>query len=470
MPKRLTIKFIKQEFEKRNYKLIDNVYKNSRTKLNYICPKGHKHSIKWDHFRAGHGCPYCANRPPITIDFVRKEFEKEGYTLISSEYVNSKQLLEYICSEGHKHSISWGNWKAGYRCYYCSTTIKKSIPFIENEFEKESYKLVTDKYKNHHQKLKCICPKGHIYEVSWSNWNQHGSRCPKCNMTGVSVQEKLLKKFIKSIGIDFIENDRLVIRPKELDIVIPDKKIAIEYCGLYWHSELVGKDRNYHLNKLKACEERGYRLITIFEDEFVAKKEILFSMLTNILECGNLLNSIYARKCELKEISNADAKKFCVNNHIQGYTVSSIRLGAFYENELVSVMTFSKPSLAKGHKNSKNGVFELSRFCCKINNRVIGVFSKFIKYFEKNYNYDEIFTYADRRWSIGNVYEKVGFAFIGDTKPNYWYFKNNMNRMHRFGFRKTENESKELSEWQIRKNEGLNRIWDCGNLKYNLNR
>jgi hypothetical protein len=170
----------------------------------------------------------------------------------------------------------------------------------------------------------------------------------------------------------------------------------------------------------------------------------------------------------LKEISNTDAKEFCINNHVQGYVFSSIRLGAFYNDELVSVMTFSKPSLSKGHKSSKEGIFELSRFCCRTNTRVVGVFSKFIKYFERNYDYDEIFTYADRRWSVGGVYTKVGFNFVGDTKPNYWYFKNNMVRMHRFGFRKTKNESKELSEWQIRKNEGLNRIWDCGNLKYNL--
>jgi G:T-mismatch repair DNA endonuclease (very short patch repair protein) len=468
MLKKLTTKFVRETLEKRDYKLIDITYDNSKVRLHYICPNGHKHNIRWDHFRAGSGCPYCAKRPPITIEFVRESFNKEKYTLLTDKYINGKQKLDYICPKGHKHSITWNNWHSGYRCYYCSTTVKKSIPFIKNEFKKHNYELITENYTGHHQKLECICPNKHIYKVSWSNWNQHDSRCPKCSEVGVSVQERSLKEFINSLGVNFIENDRLIISPKELDIVIPAKKIAIEYCGLYWHSELIGKDRNYHLDKLKECEKKGYRLITIFEDEFVNNKEIVFSMLKNILGCSDLLNTFYARKCELREISNAEAKLFCERNHIQGYAISSIRLGAFHDNELVSVMTFSKPSVAKGHRSSTNNIFELSRFCCKMDTRVIGVFSKFIKYFKTNYNYNELFTYADKRWSIGNVYEKVGFDFVGVTKPNYWYFRDNTIRMHRFGFRKTSNESKEMCEWEIRKKEGLNRIWDCGNLKYNL--
>ena len=467
MPKKLTIEFIKQEFGKRNYKLIDTVYKNSRTKLNYICPNGHKHSIKWDHFRDGHGCPYCASRPPITIEFIKKEFEKEGYILLTKIYKNSRQKLEYICPNGHRHRIKWNNWTSGYRCPECAPNMKKTFGYVKKEIEKENYKLITKHYQNSRKKLHLICPKGHDYYVSWSNWKHYNSRCTECNKWGTSYQEKTLVSFIKTMCGDIETHDRKLISPYELDIVIPDKKLAIEYCGLYWHSELMGKDKNYHLNKLEACESQGYRLITIFEDEFVNNKEIIFSMLTNIIGL-NRSKIIYARKCMLKKISSADAKEFCINNHIQGYAISSIRLGAFYNDELVSVMTFSKPFLTKRHKKSEIGIFELSRFCCKINTRVIGIFSKFIKYFERNYDYDEIFTYTDRRWYVGDVYKKVGFNFIRSTKPNYWYFKNNMIRMHRFGFRKTKDESKELSERQIRKSEGLNKIWDCGNLKYNL--
>jgi len=465
MPKKLNIEFIRSKFEKKRYQLLTTKYINSNQKLEYICDKGHKHSIKWDHFRDGHGCPYCANRPPINIEFIKSEFAKESYKLLTTKYKNSKQKLECICPKGHKYSVSWGNWKTGYRCPYCGGTIKKNIVDIEKNINGKDYKLITNSYKNCQQKLHLICPNGHDYYVSWDNWENKNSRCPKCNEIGVSKQELWLFDFIRSIysGI-MLQHDRSIISPYELDIIIPAKKIAIEYCGLYWHSELQGKDRNYHLNKLKACEEKGYSLITIFEDEFINNKEIVFSRLKNIL--GNInLKTIYARNCQIKEITTNQVRSFCEQNHLQGYYGSNIKLGAFYDNKLVSIMTFSKPSIAKGVRNYKGDVWELSRFCSKINYRVIGIASKLLKYFERNYSWNEIFSYADRRWSGGNLYEKLGFNFVRETQPNYWYLKG-QNRIHRFALRKTKEDSKDQTEWEIRKAKGYNRIWDCGNLKY----
>ena len=461
---RLTIEFIKKGFEKRGYTLLSKKYKHGK-KLKYICPEGHKHSIRWDHFQSGHNCPYCNGRPIIKIEDVKKSFELEGYTLLSKEYVNSDTELEYICSEGHKHFMAWRFWKTGHRCPECANNIKKTISFIRAEFEKSGYKVLTENYINHHQKLHTVCPEGHNYYVSWSNWNQHECSCPKCKEWGTSQQELTIIDFVKTLCDNVIEHDRTLIKPYELDIIIPDKKIAIEYCGLYWHSELLGKDRNYHLNKLNKCEEKGYRLITIFEDELVSKKNIVFSRLKNLLTT-HLFNIVYARKCKIKEITSEQASVFCNYNHTQGYgSGSRIKLGAFHEDELVSVMTFSKPSIAKGARDTTGLVWELHRFCSKINNRIIGIASKLLKHFERNYEWSRIFSYADRRWSDGNVYHQLGFELNGYAKPNYWYIKG-QNRLHRFGLRKTKDDPKHLTEWEIRKSQGLNRIWDCGNLKF----
>jgi len=225
------------------------------------------------------------------------------------------------------------------------------------------------------------------------------------------------------------------------------------------------KNNDYHLDKLNKCNKKGYRLITIFEDEWVNKRPIVESRLKGLL--GKTENVVYARKTKVKEISTKEAKDFCEVNHLQGYAGSRIKLGLFYNEDLISVMTFAKPSLSKGQKSKKEGVWELSRFCSKINYSVVGGASKLLTFFKKNYIWHELFSYADRRWSVGNVYKNIGFNSAGEVASNYWYFvPGSLKRIHRFALRKQPNESKEVTEWELRKAQGYNRIWDCGNLKY----
>ena len=177
--KRHTIEFISSEFTKYGFTLLTKEYKNSSQKLDYICSNGHKHRIRWDHFNAGHGCPYCTNRPPIDIEFVRFEFKKEGYILLTTEYINNQQKLNYICSEGHRHSITWGNWSQGNRCPHCSGKAKRTIEFIREQFKKAGYALLNNVYKNCGSSLNYICPKGHRHSISWDHWKQ-GRRCSTC--------------------------------------------------------------------------------------------------------------------------------------------------------------------------------------------------------------------------------------------------------------------------------------------------
>ena len=116
---------------------------------------------------------------PINIEFIESEFAKEGYKLLTTEYINSNQKLEYICPKGHQHNITWHSWQRGRRCFYCYGTIRKTIEFIRSEFEKEGYSLISTKYINCGQKLRCMCSKGHKYDSSWNRWQQK-IRCPYC--------------------------------------------------------------------------------------------------------------------------------------------------------------------------------------------------------------------------------------------------------------------------------------------------
>lgn len=184
MSKKLTYGFVKESFEKEGYVFITKKYKNAFQKLDYVCRNGHTHSIKWNDWQQGQRCPYCAGQGKPTIEFIRFKFEKEGYVLLDDVYINSTQKLSYTCPQGHKHSISWDNWQQGRRCLYCNigkkgNNIKFTIEFIRSEFEKEGYILLTDVYVNCSQKLKYICPKRHQHSIIWSSW-QRGSRCPTC--------------------------------------------------------------------------------------------------------------------------------------------------------------------------------------------------------------------------------------------------------------------------------------------------
>jgi hypothetical protein len=462
--RKVDLEVIRKEMKKEGYTLLSSEYMKSSDKLKYKCPNGHEYSTSWDAWKSkGNRCAICSKNAKLDIDVVRESIESEGFTLLSDYYDNAHKPLKIECVSGHSFEMSWAHWSSGNRCAICSGKVKHTIEFVRDSFEDAGYTLLTTEYNNGKQKLDYICPNGHKHSISWNNWSQ-GQRCPVCSNTGFSKGEKEVSDLIKSLGFDVIENSKEIIPPLELDIVIPSKNIAIEYCGLYWHSEIMGKDSKYHNSKVSMCESRGYRLITIFEDEWWTKKDVVISRLKSVLGVND--NTFYARKCDIREISAREARLFCNNHHLQGYgSGSSIKLGAFYNDNLLSVMTFSKLSISKGSKNV-DGKWELHRFCSKTGCRIIGIASKMLKYFERNYDSTELISYADRRWSDGNLYKKLGFELSHITKPNYWYFKGTRNRIHRFSLRKQKHDPKNITEWEIRRSEGLNRIWDCGNLKF----
>lgn len=465
MPPKLTVEKINNEIASEGYICIN--YSVLTKKFDFICPNNHTGSMRLDHWRKGVRCAVCSGNKKLTIEYVRASFIEEGYVLLSEEYINSSSLLECICPNDHTYKVSWNNWSTGYRCSTCSGRKVKDIAEIYSSFSDEGYLLTESSYINNKAPLSCICPNNHIYSVSWDNWNSKSSRCPRCSEWGKSKAELELLDFIKEIySGEILTNDRTVLGNKELDIVLPQLNLAIEYCGLYWHSEALGKDRYYHVNKLNTCLDKNIKLITIFEDEWVSNKDVVKSRLGSYINSSNN-TKVFARKCKIQEISSATAKAFCTENHLQGYGAgASIRLGCFYLDELIAVMTFSKPSLAKGIKSAQEGVWELHRFCTKKNFTLLGGASKLLSFFEKNYFCIKIYSFADRRWSNGKLYDCLGFKKDSITQPNYWYFIDNTKRLHRFGFRKTKYEKDTGTEKSLRIKQGFSIIWDCGNLKY----
>ena len=290
--------------------------------------------------------------------------------------------------------------------------------------------------------------------------------CLNCNpvLYGKSGMELELLEFIKqNYNGDILTNIQSMIKG-ELDIYIPEIKLAFEFNGLYWHSELY-KDRLYHLNKTKECDKLGIQLIHVWEDDWLYKNEIVKSMIKNKLSKSK---TIFARKCYIKEVDNNVVKYFLNTNHIQGFVGSKIKLGLYFNDELVNLMTFGNLRKSLGQK-SEEGSYEMLRFCNKINVSVSGGASKLLKYFIDNYNPKEIISYSDNSRSNGNMYEKLGFKFIRNSYPNYYYIIDGI-RKHRFNFRKDKliknGADPSKTEIQIMNELGYNRVFDCGAKKW----
>lgn len=312
---------------------------------------------------------------------------------------------------------------------------------------------------NNKYKFECNTCKTEFYDNLYSG---NIPRCLICNpiATGFSKLENELFEYCESLNQTIIKNDSYTISPYELDIYIPNHNLAIEFNGLYWHSENQGKTKDYHINKTNMCKEKGIQLIHIFEDEWINKQEIVKSMIKNKL--GLNTNKIYARKCEIKLISYRVSQQFLNKNHIQGYIQSKISIGLYYNQKLVSVLTMGKPRF------NKNYDWEILRFTTKCDTTVIGGFSKLLKYFRNKYS-GSIITYADLRYGTGNVYLKNGFEFLHTSSPNYFYTYDYINLVSRHKFQKhklsnlLEQFNPEMTEWENMQLNNYDRIWDCGN-------
>ena len=285
-----------------------------------------------------------------------------------------------------------------------------------------------------------------------------------------SKYELEILHFVLSHGFT-CKSNRTILKGKEIDIFIPEILFGIEFNGNMYHTEWFGgKDKNYHVQKTNDCKENGVKLIQIFEDEFVLHKEIVFNKIAHILGIQQNLPKIYGRKCTIKPVYNHIANEFYEQYHIQGQTSSTMHYGAFYEEKLIAVMSF---------KTENNGSWELTRFASDYNYICCGVGGKLFKHFIKEYNPNSVKSFADRRWTVdeeNNIYCQLDFRFDGYTAPDYSYYNckvDKYKRFHKFGFRKQTLLKKypdiltpEMTETEMAKELGYDRIWNCGLIRY----
>jgi G:T-mismatch repair DNA endonuclease (very short patch repair protein) len=397
--------------------------------------------------------------------------KKYGVTSISKlESTIKKRNLTYFNKTGYIHNSLHPNYKNNHNIKY----INNYINWDKKDFWLNNFFIIDDIdiTKKYFDKFKAM-----LYFQTTSSPLYKQLKKLEINYNKVkrfSLKEKIISSFLDNLGIKYITNTKEIINPLELDIYIPEYKIAIEFNGIYWHSycpniatNLKQQDlyynKNRHLIKTKECQKQGIKLFHIFENEWDKKEDIWKSVLSNALGKSKKLG---ARKCSIQIVPKKDIRPFLEQNHLQGYGNSPIAYGLYHNNELVSIMTFVKV------ENKQE--YELKRFCNKIGYNVQGAASRLLKVFRNNYS-GIVKSYANRRWSDGNLYRQIGFKEIGISIPNHFYWKNNIYEfIPRQTFQKHKLE-KLFSNFDSTKtaidnviNNGYNIIWDSGNYIFKI--
>ena len=428
-------------------------YTNNMDKIKIICPiHGEFLQRVSDHLH-GCGCPKCGGKTKITNDeYIKRAKEKHGnkYDYSKTKYISSEQKITIICPiHGEFKQLPYDHL-SGSGCQRCGienrtklkTHSKEQFINKAKQIHGDKYDYSKVEYNRSDEKVCIICP---IHGEFWQFANDHlrGSNCPKCKHR-ISIPEEEIIEHINTIqpNIEIIKRNRTILRGKEIDIYFPEYKIGIEYDGLIWHSTKYKEDKYYHLNKTKQCEEQGIRLIHIFEDEWLYKKEIVKSIISELFNKQDRI--IPSENCIVKTLDNKTAEEFFNENNIDGYFDSDINIGLFFNDELVSAIGIS----------INNDTVQINRYCNKLNTKLDKSLNSFIKHIANQFKISKFVVNIDKRYNNSKPFKDVGFNHTTNTEPKSYYIVQD---------RRYDKSEKLVSKYQIHE------IYDCGNSIYELN-
>lgn len=278
-----------------------------------------------------------------------------------------------------------------------------------------------------------------------------------------SSAERAVAEFVKTrYPGELTLNARGVIPPYEVDIYIPETELGIEYCGLYWHGERYRPDTHYHLTKFNLCREKGIRLIHVWENEWMTKKDIVKSRLSDLVGQGKRID---ARKCRIVRVGDKTQRIFLNTNHMQGYVPATLAIGLAHGKHLLSIMTFA-------HRGSQKAEWKILRVCSRKGVRVINGTAKLFEDFQRRNPGASVVVHCDLRWETGQAYERLGFKLSRTSPPTPWYFNDQEHVYPSTKFQKHKLQgtlpsfNPSISTYQNMLANGYDRIWDCGNATY----
>lgn len=447
---------------------------NQKDKVKIICRKHGIFEQEPNNHIMGGGCPKC--HLLTTDEFVTraKKIHGDRYDYSECVYKGAFSKVSIICKEHGKFTQRPGSHLEGVGCVKCSHNIRrlKHFEFLERATtihkDKYTYPYIEKEYHSYSGKITVKCPKHGMFTQTVRD-HLCSKGCSKCSHHKSSGEEEI-KSLLDSLGVVYNRNFRKLIGPKEVDFYIPSANIAIEFNGSIWHSEKYKKCKNYHKNKTIDCAKKGVQLIHINEYLWNEKKELFKSLIKAKLK--KLDRRIFARKCEVQEISSATLKELSEAFHLQGHVNASYRLALVHDGQIVMVTSFAKPRFSKTHQ------FELLRLFTTGDFAVIGGASKLLKHFERHISSVakgpvKLVSYARKDWSTGEVYTKLNFQQVSISPPNYvWirgkhYYTRYQTQKHRL--RKLlgkEDFDPKKSEVANLKTNKFFRIFDSGNLVF----
>jgi len=459
------------------------VIAGSRKKVWWLCSKGHEWEASINK-RAGlkRGCVFCSNQVVLAgyNDFLTKQPllsqewhpTKNGTVLPQHIVAGTNKKYWWLCAKGHEWETSPAKRIfSGRNCPYCvnqkilagDNDMATTHSFLLKEFHPTKNGTL-DPTKISHGYTKKVWWLGESCGHEWETKITDKLRfnCPKCPHN-VSQGERDITKHLTALGLFTENNSKQVIPGLDLDIYVPEKKVAIEYNGLYWHTEDRGRTKEFHYNKWVQCQKNGIQLIQIWEDDWKKSPEKILAMLDTKLGVSKA-KKIFGRKTRVTTVGYEEARVFLNTNHIQGEVRGSYYLGLKEKSTglLVALMVL--------RKEDNGNTFNIVRYATNAN--VIGGFTKLLAYSSKIYSPERYITFSDHCISDGGLYRNNGFTVDKELAPDYMYVSKG-ERKHKFGYRlkRFKNDpdllwKEGLTEKQLAKLNNLPRIWDAGKTRW----
>ena len=330
---------------------------------------------------------------------------------------------------------------------------------IISNFDSASPVFSIDEYngvKHHTYKFKChTCNNEFVSSID----NGFSPRCTYCfpKFPKTTEPEIKIREFLIENGIKFDSSRTDIISPKELDIYIPSANLAIEYCGLYWHSELL-RPFDYHSKKYLDCAKKNIQLLTIFHDVWYEKQELVKNLILYLCN-KNTAQQFNIDDCNIKNISETEFNIF--NNQYQIDTFYENceynRYGLFYNNLLISTISCINNQFENSAKILNITIHP--KFSIDI------ITTYWISYLVDTLHLIKLSIYSNHLYDNGNIYKNLGFREI-DNKIYFTYTDNKF--VSRFSISDIANKkllnknTLNLNNKKLHKETKYYKVFDCG--------
>lgn len=494
--KKLTLQQVIDSFksvhgDRYDYSEVEYVSKDEKVRI--FCKA---HGEFWqspNNHKKGQGCPDCNKKTRYNtqklLDELQPIWKNSSLDFSKVTYKGMKQYVTVICKEHGEFETYPERLLLGRGCFKCAAknradNLRKDTSwFVENAklVHSDRYDYSNTKYTTYHALVNYNCTiHGEVFQTASKHLASQG--CPICAKSS-SLPETELYEFLQGIGIKASRRDR-GIGGVEFDLLIPEKKIAIEYCGLYWHSTL-SIDSSFtplqkshaakfrHFQKYALAKSNGIRLLTIFEDEWLKSKDKVLLAIQSAVEKST--SSVSARKTKVVKVDSKVARQFFDTYHLQGAPVGGEFYGLKFNDELLAVMCFNRSSA--GRSAHVDDAWDLARYAFSI--RVVGGASKLFSAFVKDMRPTTVVSYSDNRWFDGGMYEKLGFVCEQELEPDYYV----VSKDRKVRYRKEQFQLKHMPKWaaafgvayediatmselEATHALGCGRIYDCGKKRW----